>query len=221
MAGTEEQERSERPTGKDQAPTLAGSVEQVGAATAAPGGGAVAALAGTLSAALVQMVAGLTIGRKKYADVEGEAQRILEEAGRLRMALAASIAEDSAAFEQLMEVWRNKEGDAESRNAAIERATLGAAEVPLRVARLSYDAAHLARSIATIGNVNAATDAAAGAYLAQAAVHAAALNVRVNVAGLQDQQQAVVWREEVEALSSEVDQLATAVAAIAAERGGF
>lgn len=201
--------------------TLETYIDQVAAATAAPGGGAVAALAGSLSAALVQMVAGLTVGRKKYAEVEPEARHILEEAGRLRAALTAAIREDSAAFEQVMIARRNKEVDEATREAAVEQATLGAAEVPLRVARLAYDVAHLARTIATIGNINASTDAAAAAYMSQAAVQAAALNVKVNVTGLQDQHQAAVWREEVEALTAEVSQLATAVAAISAERGGF
>jgi glutamate formiminotransferase/formiminotetrahydrofolate cyclodeaminase len=167
------------------------------------------------------MVAGLTIGRKKYAEVEPESRQILEEAGRLREALTAAIVEDSAAFEQVMAARRHKEADKQTRAAAIEQATMGAAEVPLRVARLSYEAAQLARDIASIGNVNAATDAAAGAYLAQAAVYAAALNVKVNVTGLQDQNQAAAWREEVEALADEVSQVALTVAAIAAERGGF
>jgi glutamate formiminotransferase/formiminotetrahydrofolate cyclodeaminase len=215
--GAEEQSA----VGSQQSVTLEGFIEQVGAATAAPGGGAVAALAGALGAALTQMVAGLTIGRKKYADVEPEARRILDEASRLRAALAAAIREDSDAFEQVMAARRNKNVDEVTRVAAIEEATLGAAEVPLRVARLAYDAVQLARDIASIGNVNAATDAAAGAYLAQAAVYAAALNVKVNVAGLQDQNQVTVWREEVEALADEVSRVAPAVAAIAAERGGF
>jgi glutamate formiminotransferase/formiminotetrahydrofolate cyclodeaminase len=181
----------------------------------------VAALAGALAAALTQMVAGLTIGRKKYAEVEVEARHILDEGARLRTALVAAITEDSAAFEQVMVARRNKELDEAARATAIETATLGAAEVPLRVARLAADVAHLARRIATVGNINAATDAAAGAYMAQAAVHAAALNVKVNVVGLQDQHQAAIWREEAEALAGEVTQLATAIAAIAAERGGF
>jgi glutamate formiminotransferase/formiminotetrahydrofolate cyclodeaminase len=207
--------------GSRQSVTLEDFIEQVGAATAAPGGGAVAALAGALGAALAQMVAGLTIGRKKYADVDGEARRVLDESGRLRAALEAAIAEDSAAFEQVIVARRNKEADEATRVAAIEEATLGAAEVPLRVARLAYDVAHLARAIAAVGNVNAVTDAAAGAYMAQAAVYVAALNVKINVTDLQDQNQATVWREEVEALADEVNQVTTAVAAIAAERGGF
>jgi glutamate formiminotransferase/formiminotetrahydrofolate cyclodeaminase len=227
LMGAEEQGKSSpspvalNTTASRQPVMLEGFIEQVGAATAAPGGGAVAALAGALGAALAQMVAGLTIGRKKYADVEAEARRVLDEAGRLRAALAAAIVEDSAAFEQVMVARRKKEVDEATRAAAIEEATLGAAEVPLRVARLAQDVAHLARAIAAVGNVNAVTDAAAGAYMAQAAVNVAALNVKINVAGLQDQNQATVWREEVEALAGEVNQVTAAVAAIAAERGGF
>jgi len=196
-------------------------LDAAAAAAPTPGGGSAAALAGALAAALTQMVAGLTIGRKKYADVAGQAQAILERAGELRAQLTAAIAEDAAAFEVLMQAFRNKDLDAAARAAAIEQATLGAAEVPLRVARLSLEAARLAQTIAQVGNLNAVTDAAAGALLARAAVQAAALNVRVNAAGLADKAQAQELKQQAEALADEVEAVVTAVTAVAAERGGF
>jgi glutamate formiminotransferase/formiminotetrahydrofolate cyclodeaminase len=191
------------------------------AAQATPGGGSVAALAGALAAALTQMVAGLTLGRKKYADVQIKADAILTEAAHLREQLTRAIAEDIAAFDQLMAAFRNKELDKDSKTKAIEEATIGAGEVPLRVAQLSRDVAILAQKIAAIGNVNAATDAAAAAYMAQAAVQAAGLNVRINGTGLNNQDLATAWGDEVEALVEETSKIVEQVVVTARERGGF
>lgn len=186
-----------------------------------PGGGSTAALAGALAAALAQMVAGLTAGRKKYAAINDEAQAVLTEAEHLRLALTAAIDEDAAAFNQVMAAWRNKELDELEKAVVIEQATIGAGNVPLRVARLSRDAARLAQQMAQIGNPNAVTDAAAGAIMAHAAVQAAALNVKINAVSLQDQNLAQQWSEEVNALETETAVIVQATKQTAAERGGF
>lgn len=199
--------------------------EQYLAATAdaspTPGGGSAAALAGALGAALTRMVAGLTAGREKYADVSEEAEQILAEAAELQKQLSDAISEDAAAFEQVMAAWRNKELEGEAKKRAVEEATIGAGEVPLRVANLSAQTARLAQHIAEVGNANAVSDAAAGALLARAAVEAAALNVKINGASLQDQSLAQSWREEIDDLEEEMNEIATAVKETAASRGGF
>jgi glutamate formiminotransferase/formiminotetrahydrofolate cyclodeaminase len=195
-------------------------VDSVAAPTPTPGGGSVSALVGALGAALAQMAAGLTVGRKRYMDVGEQAGRILDEAERIRRELTAAIEEDAAAFEAILAAVRNKEMDEPSRAAALEEATVHAGEVPLRVARLSRDAARLAQTIAGIGNVNAATDAAVGAIMARAAVHGACLNVKVNGSGLQNRELAELWTTEADALIEEADQLARAAVAIAGEPGG-
>ena len=202
-------------------PSLADFVTSVADDTPTPGGGSVAALAGSLGAALAQMVAGLTLGRQKYANVQTAAEGIKTQAEALRQQLKAAITEDAAAFEALMAAFRNKELDKEAKTAAIEAATVGAGEVPRHVARLSRDVAQLAQDIAAIGNVNAATDAAVAALMANAAVQAAALNVRVNAVGLNDQDLAAQWRSEVEALQVETAALTEQTLVTAAERGGY
>ena len=192
----------------------------VAASTPTPGGGSVAALVGALAAALAQMAAGLTVGRKKYADVGEQAGRILDEAEAIRRELVAAIEEDAASFEAILAVVRNKEMGEADKAAALEAATIHAGEVPLRVARLSRDAARLAQTIAAIGNVNAATDAAVGTIMARAATQAAGLNVKVNGAGLTDRARAAAWAAAVDALVEEVEQLARAAVGAAGERGG-
>ena len=196
-------------------------LEETAAAQATPGGGSVAALAGALAAALTQMVAGLTIGRKKYAAVQDQATTIQAEAQRLREQLTAAISADSAAFNAVMAVFRDKTLKGKEKADAIEAATIGAGEVPLQVAQLSRDVALLAAEIAEIGNTNAITDAASSAYMALAAVQAAALNVRINGVSLTDQALAKEWADTVDALIAETEKITERVAASARERGGF
>jgi len=139
----------------------------------------------------------------------------------LRSELAEAITDDAAAFQALMTAYRNKEVSDEERASAIEEATAGAAEVPLRVARLSEEVARLAETIARSGNANAVTDAAGGVIMAHAAVQVAALNVKINLAGLKDEEKATAWREEVEALEAETAQRAEGIIEVTAARGGF
>jgi glutamate formiminotransferase / formiminotetrahydrofolate cyclodeaminase len=190
-------------------------------ATPTPGGGSSAAAAGALAAALTEMVANLTVGRKKYADFEDEGQRILARAAVLRQELAGCVMADAAAFDQLMAAWRNKELDEAAKAAAVEAATVHAGELPLQVARLSLEAAQLAQAMTANGNSNAITDAAAGAVLAQAAVQIAGMNVKINGLSLQDKELAVRWANEVDGLVTAVNQIAADTAQTAAQRAGF
>ncbi|HRQ41727.1 MAG TPA: glutamate formimidoyltransferase [Chloroflexota bacterium] len=186
-----------------------------------PGGGSAAALAGALAAALAQMVAGLTVGRKKYAAVQEQAEAVLSQAADLRAQLTAAIREDAAAYEAVMAAYRQQDVPEEIRATAVENATIGAGEVPLRVARLSHAVARLAQTITSIGNSNAATDAAAGALLAQTAVQIAAMNVRINVLNLQNQALAAQWQAELETLERDTAVIVEAAMSTARERGGF
>lgn len=186
-----------------------------------PGGGSAAALAGALAAALAQMVAGLTMGKKKYAAVQEQAEAILAQAASLRTELTTAIREDAAAYEAVMTAVRQQDVPEEIRATAVENAAIGAGEVPLRVARLSRDVAQLAQTIATIGLASAVTDAAAGALLAHTAVQIAAMNVRINALGLQNQPLAAQWLAELETLERDTAVIAEAVMSTARERGGF
>lgn len=196
-------------------------LEATAAGTPTPGGGAVAALTGALGAALAEMVANLTVGRKKYADVAAEAEAVQQEAARLRQELMDAVAADADAFNDLLAVYRDQSLEDEAREAAVEEATTGAGEVPLRVVRLARDVARLAQTIARQGNANAVTDAAAGGIMARAAAETAALNVKINGTGLQDQARAQAWTEEVDSLVAETNRLVDETIATAASRGGF
>lgn len=164
-------------------------LDSLAAATPAPGGGSAAAYAGALAAALVALVAHLTIGKKKYALVEAQMSEILNQAEKLRSELTAAVDEDSAAFEGVMAAFKLSKETARQetlRNQAIEEATKTAAQIPLKVAQKAVTVMALAERAAALGNLNAITDAASAAALARAALSAAGYNVRINVASLND-----------------------------------
>ncbi len=197
-------------------PSPAPFVEQVAAATPAPGGGSVAALAGALAAALASMAAGLTVGRKKYAAVEAEMQGILREAEGIRAALLRLVDEDAQAYGHVMAAYKlPKTTDAEvtAREQAVQAALAGAAETPLRTAEQALAALKLLAQVARDGNPNARTDAMVGALIAEAAVRGAALNVRVNVGAMTDAAVAARFGEAIRAVEDEARALAARVVA--------
>jgi len=196
-------------------------LEATAAGSPTPGGGSTAALAGALGAALTQMVANLTVGRKKYADVQDEAARIIQRASKIRSELTRAIKADSEAFEEVMKAYRDKSLAQDEKEAAVEKATILAGEVPLSVARWSLEAASLSREISRIGNVNALTDAAAGSIMARAAFQIADLNVRVNASALINKEIGVRWLEELAAIEKSIDAISSDILSITAERGGF
>ncbi|HML22505.1 MAG TPA: cyclodeaminase/cyclohydrolase family protein, partial [Aggregatilinea sp.] len=185
-----------------------------------PGGGAVAALAGALSAALAEMVAGLTVGKKYYAEVETSMRAIAAAGADLRQKLTAAIEDDILAFNAVMEAYRLPKDDTE-RPAAIDRALMQAADVPLTVARLSLEAMRLAEQVALQGNRNAASDAASAGLIGLAAVESAGLNVRVNAASLADETMAGRYRNDINTIVSEARAVRDRVVQAAEERAGI
>ena len=151
-----------------------------------PGGGSVSAYAGALAAALTRMVAGLTIGKKKYVAVEPEMTVVAANADNLAASLLNLVERDADAYALVSAAYKMPKEPAEQRNEAIRKALLGAAEVPLETARLCAEAAELAVSVASKGNSNAITDAGVAALLASAGCRGAAYNVRINVSSLTD-----------------------------------
>jgi glutamate formiminotransferase/formiminotetrahydrofolate cyclodeaminase len=193
--------------------TLAGFVSDVAGSDPVPGGGSVSALAGQLAAALAQMVAGLTVGRKKYADVEDEMTSIAAEAQRLSTTLAGLVQEDADAYATVSDAYRLPKDDEEqraTRAAAIEEGLLLAAEVPLRTARACRDVAQLALACAQRGNSNTVTDGGVATMLADAGCRGAAFNVRINVVSLADRRRGEALEAEAKGLVAETSELARA-----------
>jgi formiminotetrahydrofolate cyclodeaminase len=167
--------------------SLNGFVAEVASSAPVPGGGSVVALTGSLAAALAQMVAGLTIGRKKYVAVEAEMKEIALRAAHLVRRLAELKNEDAAAYTLVSDAYKLPKESPEqvaARDGAIQTALTKAAEVPLETARWCAEVATLAAICAEKGNTNAASDAGVAALLAEAACKGAAYNVRINVVAM-------------------------------------
>lgn len=164
-------------------------VDEVSSASPAPGGGSVAALAGSLGAALAAMVANLTVGKKGYESAWASSSSLAERAQALKSALLAAVDDDTKAFDGVLAAMRlPKATDAEksAREAAIAAAYEQATAVPLATARLCLEAIELAEQAAVTGNRNSASDAGVGALLAKAGLEAALLNVRINLPSVPD-----------------------------------
>ncbi len=185
--------------------TMRTFLDEVASSSPAPGGGSVAALAGALGAALTSMVCNLTVGKKKYADVEDEMKKVVEQSEHLREQFTELIERDTAAFNKVMEAFAlPKDTDPQKalRAAAIREATKEATLVPLEVMKHCIDALALARAVASSGNANSVSDAGVAAYMLHAALESAALNVRINLNGLNDPE-FVGWKQdEVQSLRS-------------------
>lgn len=172
-------------------PTMSAFVEALGSDAPTPGGGAASALVGALAAALAEMVARFTVGRKRYAAVETEARSILQRAEAARVALLALVAEDERAFGVVSAAYqrpRESEEDKRARDAAIQVALLVAMRPPQEALRVACEVVALAHEIATIGNATVLSDAACAAMLGEAAARSAAMNVLANVALLRDEE---------------------------------
>lgn len=165
-------------------------MDELASSAPAPGGGSVAALAGAMGAALVSMVCNLTIGKKKYVDVEEEIRAILEQSEALRRELLTLLEEDVAAYTRVSEAMkmpRDTEEQKAAREEALDKALKEATEVPLRVAEACVKIMELCRPVAEKGNVNAVSDAGVAVVMAEAGLRSAALNVLINLGWLKDE----------------------------------
>jgi glutamate formiminotransferase/formiminotetrahydrofolate cyclodeaminase len=190
----------------------------------APGGGSAAAYSGSAAAALVAMVARLTIGRKKYAKVDRQMQSVLERAEVLRGNLTAAVTEDASAFEAVMAAFKLPKDTPEEEHArleAIQSTILNAARVPLQVARQLVEVLKLVEQVVESGNLNAITDGGTGGELARAAFNGASMNIRINLAGLQDKDSVDLILTELKKLQDEADGSIQRIRTIVSERGGL
>lgn len=162
-------------------------VAALGSSAPTPGGGTASAHSGAVAASLVQMVANLTIGKKKYADVASEMASVAKEAEALTRSLLVMGDEDAASYDGVSRAYklpREGDGAAEARARAIDEALLHASQVPLRAAESCVRVAELAAFVAVHGNSNAVSDAGVAALLAEAACRGACYNVAINVSSL-------------------------------------
>lgn len=169
--------------------TVRGFVEETASESAAPGGGSIAATMGAMGAALATMVANLSSHKRGWDERWEEFSGWAEKGKALHDELLRLVDEDTDAFNVLMATFglpKATDQERANRSAAIQAATKGAVEVPLKVMNVSYDSMSVIKAMAELGNPNSVTDAGVGALAARSAVLGAWLNVRVNCGSIQD-----------------------------------
>lgn len=188
--------------------TVEGFIQETSSSSPAPGGGSIAALNAASSAALIAMVANLTIGKAKYAAVEDKMKQVAAQAEGLKDKFLSLIDEDSNAFIKIMAAFKlpkDTEEAKKARSAAIQEATKGAALVPFQVGELASSLFALAETVILKGNQNAVTDGAVAAMNARTAVRGAFLNVKINLGSIRDQAFVADLAGRMEAIESTVD----------------
>ena len=181
--------RKRWPDDADQGHPIEPFLDQLASSAATPGGGSAAAIIGAMGAALVGMVCNLTIGKKKYADVEGEMKDVLAKTEALRKQLTGMIQDDVKAFDAVMAAYgmpKETDADKAARDKAIQAALKLATDVPLACARAAREVIDLAAIASDKGNLNVISDAGVGVLAGYAALRSAALNVFTNARMITD-----------------------------------
>ena len=164
-----------------------------------PGGGGAAAYVGALAAALCSMVGNYTTGKKRYADIEGDIQRMLAEADAARVTLVGLVEADAAAFGPLSQAYAIPKEDP-TRAGVLEHVTKTACAAPIAMVEECAHVIELLEEMGEKGSRMLLSDVGCGALFAYAAMKAAAMNVFVNTKTIADR----AWADATE---SHVDEL--------------
>ena len=166
-------------------------VKAVATSDPIPGGGSVAALVGALGASLSTMVASLTLGNKKYADVESEMRDNIEEIRQIQADLVDLVQKDIDNFEPLAKLYGMKSDDPEEMQRikeAKQKALYEACLVPMEIIKKCGRAIELSREFAVKGNKVVIADSGSSAVLCKAAMQAASFNIYINTNMLKDKE---------------------------------
>lgn len=191
--------------------TVTQFIEEVASDKPAPGGGSVSALGGALGAALATLVGKATVGKEKFAEVQTEMENIISRCTELHQRLSKMVDEDTNAFNAILKAYRMPKDEPEVRSKTIQKATVVAAEVPLEVAKLSYEALDLILAVAERGNKNAITDAGVAALFADSAVRGAIFNVKINMLSIKDEETKSQFKRDIEEMLNQLDSKREAV----------
>lgn len=201
--------------------TVTSYIDLLNSDAPAPGGGSASALCGAQGAALVSMVAGLTIGKKKYPDDQELCVEVAKKASELKNALLLQVDKDTEAFNLVSAAFKlPKETDEEkaARSKAIADATLVATRVPFETMQLCLEALHYSKALLGHSNTNAASDLGVSALNLITCMKGAWLNVLINLGGVKDEAQAQEFRTKGEQMvataQNEADEIYTATLAI-------
>ncbi|MBP5257923.1 MAG: glutamate formimidoyltransferase [Prevotella sp.] len=183
--------------------TVTQFVEETGRESAAPGGGTVSALMGSLGAALATMVANLSSHKAGWDDQWEIFSQWAERGQVCQRELLHLVDEDTEAFNKVMAAFsmpKTTDEEKALRNKAIQAATLYAAEVPLRTMQATLPVLDICQEMATNGNPNSVTDAGVGALAARSAIIGAGMNVKINAASLTDKSKAAELKQTADSI---------------------
>lgn len=186
--------------------STAAFLDQLASAAPTPGGGGAAAVMGSMGAALVSMVARLTIGKKGYEAREADARALLVDSEALRARMMPMVADDAAAFDGLMAAYRlpkATETEKALRTEAIQAGLKAATLAPLQCAKAAAEGLRLASRALVISHPSVISDVGVAALATLAALRSAELNVKINVPQLKDRGFALRAQAELDALLAE------------------
>lgn len=195
--------------------------DRLAAGVPTPGGGSASALAGCLAASLGAMVCELTLGRAKYEAVRPEMERTLAALGGMRKDLLALVDRDAEAYDEVsraMKLPKETPEEKRARQEALGRATQFATEIPVKTAETCLAVLQQVKEVAGKGNPNALSDAGVAAHLAATGVSGAVLNVRINLPGIPDRDQASRIEERLGRLEAGAERLLRETREIVARR---
>ena len=178
-------------------------LEELSSSAPTPGGGGASAYVGALATSLSSMVGNLTVGKKKFANVEGQVNLCLEKLSDLRVRLVELVEEDASAFEPLAAAYKMPSATVEQqkfKNDAMQEALIGACEVPLDVMEVCSQVILESDFLARNGSRMVISDAGCGVMLAGAAMEAASLNVYINIKSLENKELAAKYEKKVDDL---------------------
>ena len=184
--------------------------EQLASPAPVPGGGGASALVGAVGIALGDMVGELTVGKKKFADVEADLRALMARAQDLRVRLLDCVEKDAVAFEPLSRAYGIPKDDP-TRDESMEKGLHDATAVPLEIFDLVCEAIEIERDFAQMGSKLVISDAATGVSFCRAALHGAAVNVKVNTRLMKDRAYADAIDRHVDEAMAKYTALADAV----------
>ena len=190
--------------------TVTAFTEQLASPAPVPGGGGASALAAAIGISLGDMVGELTVGKKRYADVEEDIRSLMERAQALRLRFLELVDADAEAFAPLAKAYGIPKDDP-GRAQVMENALKVACSVPMDIMRACGEAIDIIEEFAAKGSRLAVSDAGCGAILCKAAMQAASLNVYINTKSMKDRACAQALEDEADALLAKYSSLGDSV----------
>lgn len=194
--------------------TIEQFLEELSSKSPTPGGGGASGLVGAIGCALGLMVGNLTVGKKKYKDVEEEIVEVMKELEELKESLLVSIDDDAESFKPLAEAYRLPKGTEEEKKHkefVMESCLLDASLVPLQIMDLSYKCMKLFSVLNEKGSVMAVSDVGVGIGCLRTALTGAIMNVYINTKSMKNREMAEKMNKRAEKLLLEGQRLADSI----------